>query len=47
LLKKNLSDRGYVAQNFKVEYLGKFKAIFKNILGGYSGALGWLNHEKN
>jgi len=34
-------------KNFKVEYLGQFKAIFKNILEGYSGAPGWLNHEKN
>jgi len=34
-------------KNFKVEYLGEFEAILKNILGGYSGALGWLNYEKN
>jgi len=34
-------------KNFKVEYLGKFEAIFKNNLGGYSGTPGWLNHEKN
>jgi len=33
-------------KNFKAEYLGEFEAIFKNILGGYSGAPGWLNHEK-
>jgi len=33
-------------KNFKVEYLYEFEAIFKNILGGYSGAPGWLNLEK-
>jgi len=27
-------------KNFEVEYLGEFEAIFKNILGGYSGAQG-------
>jgi len=30
-------------KNFKVEYLGEFEAIFKNVLG----APRWLNHEKN
>jgi len=34
-------------KNFKVEYLGQFKAIFKNVLEGYSGAPEWLNHEIN
>jgi len=34
------------SRNFKVEYLSQFEAIFKNILGGYSGTPGWLNHEK-
>jgi len=34
-------------KNFKVEYFSEFEAIFKNILGDYSGAPGWLNHEQN
>jgi len=33
-------------KNFEVEYLCEFEAIFKNILGGYLGAQGWLNCEK-
>jgi len=54
---KFFSNRGYIAKkfyvteamlrkNFKVEYLNEFKTILKNILGGYSGAPGGLNHEK-
>jgi len=33
-------------KNFEVEYLCEFEAIFKNILGGYLEAQGWLNVKK-
>jgi len=47
LLKNFKRQRLCHAKITKSNILAKYEAIFKNILGGYSRAPGWLNCEKN